>query len=386
VRPLANKLAVILLAALSGTSAWALPTMIRLGYPNCVSCHITPQGGGLLNTYGRGIDQAQSYQAGDYKPSTGTLGRLLTFGGRTRQDVRWVGQEAASAPTNDKWATLMRNRFFYRNATELGKGFRISLMVTGETRSIPRPNKSYDLALVPGSAMVSTALLNYRPKEGIEMAAGRDLLPTGLFIADLSSFIRSRNRAGYYDTPTQAKAFIWGKRYQITPYAFGPGGHETRGQRETGGGTLAEFDLLGKQKTVVGLTALHGSAQDGNRRILGGYTRLGFGKWGILAEHDITDRTIKANAVIANNIGFRQHTSYVQAFWAVREWLVPSLIGEQVSVARPYREDLRAGKLEIAARLSSQVTLSGNFRMQRNVVTGVWAPSVGFQVAMKPVF
>jgi hypothetical protein len=371
----------IALVALSGTSAWALPTMIRLGYPNCVSCHITPQGGGLLNTYGRGIDQAQSYAAGDYKPMEGALGRFLTFGGRTRQDVRWVGQEAASSPTNDKWSTLMRNRFFYRNATELGKGFRATLMVTGETRSIPRPNRSYDLALVPGRAMISQALLQYRPKDGIEVAAGRDLLPTGVFIADLTSFVRSRNRAGYYDTPTQAKAFLWGKRYHIAPFAFGPSGHQARGQHEYGGGTLAEFDVLGSQKTVVGLTALHGSALDGNRRILGGYSRLGFGKWGILAEHDVTDRTIKASGV-----SFRQHTSYVQGFWAVREWLVPSLIAEQVSAARPFREDLRAGKFEIAARLSSQLTLSANFRMQRNVVTGVWSPSVGMQIAMKPVF
>src|SRR3954451_20004766 len=51
--------AALLLSAIAG-SAEATPNMIRLGYPNCASCHLSPQGGGLLTTYGKGIDAAQS--------------------------------------------------------------------------------------------------------------------------------------------------------------------------------------------------------------------------------------------------------------------------------------------------------------------------------------
>src|SRR5215212_4582251 len=40
--------------------AFATPNMIRLGYPSCASCHISPQGGGLLTDYGKGIDAAQT--------------------------------------------------------------------------------------------------------------------------------------------------------------------------------------------------------------------------------------------------------------------------------------------------------------------------------------
>jgi hypothetical protein len=42
--------------------------MVRLGYPTCASCHVSPQGGGPLNVYGRGIDEAQSLRAGEYRP------------------------------------------------------------------------------------------------------------------------------------------------------------------------------------------------------------------------------------------------------------------------------------------------------------------------------
>ena len=37
--------------------------MIRLGYADCASCHLSPQGAGLLTAYGKGIDEAQSLRA-----------------------------------------------------------------------------------------------------------------------------------------------------------------------------------------------------------------------------------------------------------------------------------------------------------------------------------
>ena len=55
----------------------ALPTMIRLGYVNCAACHVAPQGGGLLNAYGRSIDEAQSLRGGEYAPTTNAIIRAL---------------------------------------------------------------------------------------------------------------------------------------------------------------------------------------------------------------------------------------------------------------------------------------------------------------------
>ena len=78
---------------------FALPTMVRLGYVNCAGCHISPQGGGLLNEYGRGIDQAQSLVGGEYQRSEGGFANKVNWGGRITQDLRVVGQETVSSST-----------------------------------------------------------------------------------------------------------------------------------------------------------------------------------------------------------------------------------------------------------------------------------------------
>jgi hypothetical protein len=172
-----------------------------------------------------------------------------------------------------------------------------------------------------------------------------------------------------------------GKRYLITPYIYGPGGNENVGQHESGGGTLAELDVLGKQRTVLGINLLRGTAFNENRKLVGPYARLGFGKWGILAEHDITNRDVK----IPSAASFTQTASYGQLFWAAHEWLVPSLIYERVQVNPPFREHLEAIRLDLAARFTSQVTVSAGPRIQKDEVTGRIYRSVVLQVALKTV-
>ena len=56
-----------------------------------------------------------------------------------------------------------------------------------------------------GKILLSTALVHYSPRGGVEFATGHDRLPTGINDGNFSAFIKSRNRFGVYDTPTQVK-------------------------------------------------------------------------------------------------------------------------------------------------------------------------------------
>ena len=362
-----------------GAPAWALPTMIRLGYRECTACHIAPQGGGLLNDYGRGIDESQSLRGGEYRPTANPFVETLRFRGRVTQDVRFVMQGQGALTSHTPNASTFRPRLMYRNVTELNRRLRVSATVTAEGLAAPRPALSYDPASGASSVFVNTALVHYRMKPGVELAAGRDQLPTGVNIPDLGAFIKSRNRLGYYDAPAQVKVYVSGARWSVSPYVFGSGGNEVTGERESGGGALAEMDLFGKGTKVVGMTWLRGTAHSGTRQTVGAYTRLGFGKWGILAEHDFTARRRDGPVAAA----FGQHTTYAQVFWAMREWLVASATAERLNVEAPFESRATAGKLELTARLTNQATIGVSTRLQRDAVTQRTTATAAFQVALK---
>lgn len=267
----------------------------------------------------------------------------------------------------------------YRNTTELGDGFRFTATVVGENESAARPSLSYDPPVRPTQVYVTSALLSWRPVKSLEFAAGRDQLPSGINIPDLAIYVRSRKQLGYYDAPTQVKLYWWGKRYHVNPYFYAPGGNERSGFHETGAGGLAELDILGHGRTVVGVNGVRGTSCKLDRTLVGPCARLGFGKWGIFAEHDITMRTL----VQTSPVSFRQDASYGQIFWAVKEWLVPAITAERLTVQQPYREAQVAGGLQLSARLTPQFTLSVSTRIQHNQLTGRNSPAFTLQLAMK---
>jgi hypothetical protein len=351
--------------------------MVRLGYSNCAACHIAPQGGGLLTPYGKTIDVAQSLRGGEYEQSV--INKAFDLGGRLTQDVRAVMSDQAISSPGQSWSSVFRTRLFYRNATQLSKGLRVSAIVLAENEPIAGKILPYRRPGSPGAVMVTQAMAHYRLKEGLEFAGGRDQLPTGVYLPDQSLFVRSRNRLGYYDNPTQAKVFWWGSRYQVSPFIFGSSGREPVNERESGGGILAEYDILGKQRTIVGATLLRGNGRFLDRNVTGVYARLGFGRWGVFAEHDFTG--MKRN--LERPVHFGQHTSLVQVFLAHKEWLVYYGTWERLSVARPYEERLSGGKFEVAARLSNLLTVSGGIRVGRDHLTGRTSTGLVAQVAMK---
>jgi hypothetical protein len=85
---------------------------------------------------------------------------------------------------------------------------------------------------------------------------------------------------------------------------------------------------------------------------------MGFGKWGLLAEHEYTDRTVESSQLPAPN----RYAGFTQFFFVPKEWLVTSLIAEQAiddgsAKARQFR-----WRPEVQARITPNLTVSASYR------------------------
>jgi hypothetical protein len=324
------------------SAASALPTMIRLGYADCAACHVSPQGGGLLTPYGKGIDAAQSLRRRDVIPDERPE-RLL-------YDVRFVlSGNLTSSPRRSDLAGATTFRFVSRNALNLSEQARFTYEVGLDTPTLTRssnvPNES-------ANVVIPKALFSYRPRNGMEFAIGRDRLPTGLGLPDPQRFIERQHDPLGTAFPAQIKAFLWTNRLQITPYVFGPGFDEDRSQRQRGGGIVAGVDIW-KHHAVVGLSARMSESSVADRESVGAFARLGFGRWGILAEHDLTSRVTPADVTSRAEYVM----GYTQIFVAPVEWFVPSLVIDDVVSTGPAARRTYRLAPSVAMRITEHLTV-----------------------------
>jgi hypothetical protein len=346
--------------AVAATSATlhASPTMIRLGYTDCAACHISPQGAGLLTSYGKGIDEAQSLRAREVTPID-TRQRRMLF------DVRFLASSQMSQMLSQSRSVNSSDfRAQLRSSLKMTERNRISSVLMLESPTLaPRGSGLTDGTAA--RAVLSKALWEYRPKEGVEFAIGRDEMPSGIGLPDPLAFIRSGSDPNDTRYPTQIKAFLWNERFQLTPYVFGPGGDEPDGVRQYGGGVVGGVDIW-KRRAVVGLSTRLANAETFDRRSVGAFARLGFGKWGILAEHDLTSRAAEETPGAA--AASRHLAGHTQVFFAPKEWLVTSLAAEHLvangAAAKSHTYRLTPG---VQARISDNLTLILNVR---DVFTG----------------
>ncbi len=250
--------------------------MIRLGYSTCSACHISPQGGGLLTPYGQGIEGALSLRRHEYEQVDEKESPQVQYDMRVLPVPNWT--DGVSGTTVQ--ALLLGS---------LRAGVHSRLTYAFSVTSPP-------LTSTPagdGAAVFDVPIFvwEYRPVQNFELMVGRDALPAGVQSPDPQTFIRKSTDPGSSPYPMQIKAFWWTKRWQLTPYAYGPADNDAAAEREHGAGVVA--GVVGwNQRAVVGLTTVEAEAATFDRRMIGAYARLGFGnKWSVLTEHQLIDRT-----------------------------------------------------------------------------------------------
>jgi hypothetical protein len=353
------------LILLTATRAQAQPRMISYGYPNCLACHVSVQGRGLLNSYGRGIEIAQSYskkdltailfgRTGNTEDASGNwdgrFGNVLAdfiFASR-------LNQRFESAKTDPTLAAL------YRQVVFLGENdaFRINAEVGFLDSGLPDTSLGPNRVATGGDALfLKKALLEWRFEQngasGKEVAFGRDYLPLGLQIDDATTFILHLNRDGVYDFPLQLKYFVWNEKSLASIYAYGPTFQEPEDHREYGGGFL--YERYPTSHLALGVQGLAGIGNESDRARIGPYARWGItNKWALLAE---ADYSFFWNAGPPDHGGY-QVTAYLQLFYHHYEWLVSSVTANYAytdfSIAK---SDLSSLRCTTAARLNRNFTV-----------------------------
>jgi hypothetical protein len=259
-----------------------------------------------------------------------------------------------------------------RSAVQTSARTRLSYQAGLETRPLVRSGSS----TAPRSAnfVLSKAVFEYQPKDGVHLMVGRDTLPNGLGLPDPQSFSRQQSDPLGTGYPTQIKAFLTKNRFEVTPYVFGPGFDETRDQRQYGAGIVAGVDVW-KQHAVVGMTARRSSGDAFDRTSVGAYARLGFGRWGVLAEHDLTTRvTERAAAPPTDHI-----VGFTQLYVAPVEWFVTYLSVDNVAVSGPGARHVYRLSPSASLRLSENLTVV--FSTRDDFVSGLAPNSRSYSVS-----
>jgi hypothetical protein len=339
----------LLLVFAAASPAFATPNMIRLGYPTCSSCHISPQGGGLLTDYGKGIDAAQNLRPQEIAdPGSPESTRQIQL----PYDAKFSLSVDRNPPTDAGYSlsSSVRSALVIGHRQYLVYGLSIGAPTLGQTRTTGAM-----------SVRMSKLFWMYQPKDGLSISVGRDDLPTGLGLPGATSFARTTTSPDVSTTPTQAKVFWWNKRWQVSGFAFGPDGNETASRFEAHGGGAIVGANVWKDRAVVGVTSRVSYADAYDRRNASVFLRLGLTEhWGALVEHDVTARETDAGQRLTHLSG------HSELFYVPFDWLQTAIGVDDVSTIN--------GAHTIRWSPSAQVRLNRNFAASfstRDVFTGV---------------
>ena len=335
----APSLVALLLMVFAGTAS-ATPNMIRLGYTTCASCHLAPQGGGLLTPYGAGIDATQNLRPQDLAEEFDESAR------------KWLAYDVRISLSLDRTPPAATGYGFstsFRSAVGYGKN---RLVYAGSVSS-PTLTRARTSGAV--SLRMSRLYWLFQPTQKTSVTVGRDDLPSGLGLPGAQSFHRRTTSPDVSSTPTQLKMSWWSDRWQLTGYGFGPDGNETAPRFEAYGGGAVIGRTVWKDHAVVGLTTRVSQADAYDRRSAGAFLRLGITKhWGILLENEFTDRITDRGAELTHVTG------HSEVFYVPFDWLQTSLAADHVTTAGGARQYRFSPSAEI--RFNRNISLSFNTR------------------------
>ena len=155
------------------TKAHAFPEMVRHNYPNCIACHESPSGGGLLTPYGRTISTSVLSTWGSEKEARAFYG---AFDNKYTKSWLNVGGDLRSLQLHTNSKTAMNGRFI---RMQTGIEAAVKFM---NFKLVSFFGKQEEGNMVRGESIRHYVM--YQPTDEISLRAGRFIPNFGLNIPE----------------------------------------------------------------------------------------------------------------------------------------------------------------------------------------------------------
>ncbi len=249
----------VIIALLFTASAFCFPEMVRHGYVNCISCHVSPTGGGTLTPYGRQLSKEILSQFGkegeeQFVYGTVTLPEWLLAGG----DLR-ILQLYADNPS-------VRQAKYIPMQADLEAAVSYK-KVTADATFGPQESP-----LPTGGFFSRRHYVNYKPSDSLSFRGGRFFPAYGVNLPDhIPAIKRGLGWDENGETYNIEAAFLGDEFNFYVTGIFGRPDAQTL-NRETGGAFTGSYAFFDRFK--LGASYYYGTINSNQRHLLG--------PWGIL--------------------------------------------------------------------------------------------------------
>lgn len=243
--------------------------MFRLGYQNCVACHVSPRGGQFLTEYGKLISNSLAIHKGEIKKDKPIYNQML------KARLAHVRTEFS----NDTFPMQAD----YLSAFNMPNGKIISSLARS-----PQRNTEEDINTLE---TLYFRVFKYQfIVDQYILTVGREPQNLGFFIEDHTSYIKSENRFNITDLMTVASVDILKHKFNLNIAAFAPSFQEKKENEEYGVKFEADYAF---KKVQVGIGGIKSKGETIDRDVLLVNTKVApFKSVIFLAELQYTHRKI----------------------------------------------------------------------------------------------
>lgn len=327
--------------------------MVSHGYFSCLACHRSATGAGMLNDYGKGIATATTVMGGEYHP--GKVKKWLSVGGKLDHAV----QVRIAHIDHARKDRLFPMQVDYLGNLSLDEKNEIALTLARAPNSAKILGSSKTVEEVGGlqAYFVRKLVFTHAYSKSVQLQFGRDHVAYGVNIDDHALYIRSQNKFGVTDFPTQARLVWEEKTHRHFFSLLAPSFQESEDNREYGLAVKNEFKPF-KKGPIFGLSGLYGKTDVLERYLVGTHIKAPLPGSLLLAQHDVTFRTVNSSAQT-----YKQHTSMLRLILTYFESFSPHIGIERLSLNGPIENKRTQKGIGASLRLFRSLSVSSDYRV-----------------------